>query len=87
MNAKTILRLVFASLAVGFVLHSLDITPKDFWVGALDSLRWAWDNAMDFFSWGLIYIVTGAFIVVPIFIVNKIMNARKIKSRGPNKDI
>lgn len=81
MNAKTILKLVFASLAVGFVLHSLDITPQDFWTGALDGLRWAWDNAMDFFSWGLIYIVTGAFIVVPIFIVNRVIKARRNKSR------
>lgn len=81
MNAKIIIRLMFASLAVGFVLHSLDITPKDFWIGALDGLRWAWDNAMDFLSWGLIYIVTGAFIVVPVFIFNRLMKARKQKRR------
>ena len=87
MNAKTIVRLIFASLAVGFVLHYMDITPKDFWIGALDGVRWAWDNAMDFFSWGLIYIVTGAAIVVPIYAVNRIMKARKIKSRNQSSDL
>ena len=84
-DTRTIIKLIFASMFVGFILHSLDISPKDFWLGILDLISWFWTSATSFFNSGLIYLVTGALIVVPIFLLKRMLKARKHQSPGVNK--
>ena len=67
---QTAVKLLVACLAVGFVLSLFDLDA----LGALrvlsDTVRWAVDNASSMISRGAHYILLGAVIVVPIFLVH-----------------
>ena len=75
-NAKTAVKLVLASLLVGLLMSIFGLTPGEFWRRAADGVVWAWENGLDFLDGAVIYIVTGAAVVVPIFIVQSLANGR-----------
>ena len=71
---QTALKLLVACLAVGFVLSLFGL---DAW-GALavvsDAVHWAIDNASELVRSGSRYILLGAVIVVPIFLIRLGLN-------------
>lgn len=70
----TILKLLVASLVVGLLLSVLDITPQDVFRDLGGTVRETLDAAADFFGWSLRYIVLGAAVVVPIWLVIVVVN-------------
>lgn len=83
MRPKTVIKLVIASLIVGFILVKIGVSPKEFWTGVADAAAWAWENAVSFFKEALIYIVVGAFVVVPIWLVRRLLQRRRKQGPAP----
>ncbi|NHK28868.1 integrase [Parvularcula flava] len=78
---RTVLFLVLASFLAGVLLDLIGMAPLDFWRGIVDGVK-------DFFSalfsigWGTIstilnYVIFGAVIVVPVWLVVFLLNRRK----------
>lgn len=81
---KTIIKLAFLSLVVGMVIVFFDITPLGFWEGALNISEQAFETLKSFIGWAMIYVVTGAFVVVPLYIISRFLKKPK-QSRGSNE--
>lgn len=72
-------RLVLVSILVGVVLSTLGLDPFDI-VRSLERLiRSIWDMGFDAFRWLWRYLLLGAVIVVPIWIVMRLINAPRGK--------
>ncbi|GGD09933.1 DUF6460 domain-containing protein [Aquisalinus flavus] len=78
---RTVLFLVLASFLAGVLLDLIGMAPLEFWRGIVDGVR-------DFFAalfsigWGTIslilnYVIFGALIVVPVWLVVFLLNRRK----------
>lgn len=77
-TVSQIIGLIVASLIVGFFLKALDITPTDFWRGL-----WERVSAMALFAWEgvdslLVYILMGAAIVVPLYVILLIVRKKRL---------
>ena len=73
----TIVRLLVVSLIVGFILSALGIHPLDIYYGMIDFLRNIWNRG--FAALGEVghYFVLGAIIVVPVFLIIRILSYRR----------
>ena len=73
----TIVRLLVVSLIVGFILSALGIHPLDIYYGIGDFFMNIWHRG--FAALGEVgrYFVLGAIIVVPVFIVIRILSYRR----------
>lgn len=76
----TALKLILASLAVGFVLNLAGVTPLQLlqWAGL--KAKDAVDIGMSMAEWAGAYIVLGAGVVVPVWLV--ILGVRYLSRRG-----
>jgi hypothetical protein len=70
------LRLLFVSLIVGAFLMWLDIRPLDIFRGITDLIDRIWGLGFDAIREIADYIVAGAAIVVPVWLVLRLMNMR-----------
>ena len=77
MQLRTIIKLVVLSALVGLLMVIFGISPSGFWEGVARFFRWLWDILTSLLDWGLIYIVTGAAIVVPIYLLRRLLKSRK----------
>lgn len=77
MRLRTIIKLVILSGFVGLLMVIFGISPSGFWEGVGRFFRWLWELLTSLLDWGLIYIVTGAAIVVPIYLLRRFLKARK----------
>jgi ABC-type antimicrobial peptide transport system permease subunit len=79
----TILRLIVASIAVGAILAVFDISPIRFWQGIFDSVRGLIAAIGDSFGEIIVnlttYLLLGAAIVVPIWLVMRLLRGRRRK--------
>lgn len=76
---RVFLRLLVLSFVVGLVLSALNIHPLDIydWV---ERVAWRiWYMGFDFFGYALQYLLIGALIVVPVFLVMRLL---KVGGRG-----
>ncbi|WP_428647599.1 DUF6460 domain-containing protein [Roseibium sp.] len=71
--AQVLLRLVFLSFVVGIVLSALNLDPLDLVNLAVDFIERLWN--MGFRALGRLgnYLVIGAIVVVPIWLVTRIL--------------
>ncbi len=76
---KTIIKLIIVSFIVGWLLSLFGITPVDFWTGLVDFVTGLFETVAGFAGDALIYVVIGAAIVVPLFLVSKVMQGRNKK--------
>lgn len=74
--AGTILKLLIASLVVGFVLSVLGITPASIVARLGGTLQGAFDSVASAFTGVLEYIVLGAILVVPVWLVVVLLRSR-----------
>jgi Family of unknown function (DUF6460) len=74
---RVILKLLVASLLLGIVLATLGLSPRDLYRRAFDLINSIWNMGFDAILRFGDYIMLGAAIVVPVFIV-----LRLIKMRG-----
>lgn len=65
----TLIKLLVASLVVGLVLSALDVTPWQMFEDLGGSVREVVNAGREFFTWALRYILLGAVVVVPIWLV------------------
>jgi hypothetical protein len=73
------LRLVFVSLIVGAFLMWLDIRPVDIFRGITDLVNRIWGLGFDAIREIADYILAGAAIVVPVWLVLRLMNIRNAR--------
>lgn len=72
-----ILRLVVISFLVGIVLSWLDLRPMELVDWTLDTLTYLWVSLFGSLNRAVEYLLLGAAIVVPIFLISRL-----VKSRG-----
>ncbi|MCF8478646.1 MAG: DUF6460 domain-containing protein [Pseudolabrys sp.] len=72
-------RLVLVSLLVGVILSALGLDPFDIWHSVERLFRTIWDMGFDAFLWLWRYFLLGAVIVVPIWLVMRLVNAPRGK--------
>jgi Family of unknown function (DUF6460) len=70
------LRLLFVSLIVGAFLMWLDIRPWDIFRGITDLINRIWGLGFDAIREVADYVLAGAAIVVPVWLVLRLMNMR-----------
>jgi hypothetical protein len=72
-----LVRLILISILVGVVLAALGLDPFDI----LQSIEWLvrsiWNMGFDAFRWLWRYFLLGAVIVIPIWVIMRIINAPK----------
>jgi hypothetical protein len=68
-----IIRLVLLSIVVGVVLSALGITPDNFFYQINLLLRRIYDLGFETFEWVLGYLVLGAMVVVPIWLITRLI--------------
>ncbi len=73
------LRLLFVSLIVGAFLMWLDIRPLDIFRGITDLVNRIWGLGFDAIRVVADYILAGAAIVVPVWLVLRLMNMRNTR--------
>jgi hypothetical protein len=69
---RVFIRLLVLSFIVGLVLSALNIRPYDiyWWV---ERIRHIYDMGFAFFADSLDYLIVGALIVVPLFILSRLL--------------
>ena len=77
---STVLKLIVASLLVGFALAIFDVTPGDIIDWARGTLSDVLTNTSAYFQSALSYVLLGAVIVVPIWLISYLWRA----ARGKN---
>lgn len=70
-----VLRLVLLSIVVGVVLSALGVTPANFFYHIEVLLRRIYDLGFSTLDWLLQYLVLGAIVVIPIWIVARLLGA------------
>ena len=66
---RTFIKLILASLVVGLVLAGLGITPADLADRAIGLASSLWQLSRDVLGWAGSYILLGALVVLPIWLV------------------
>lgn len=74
--AGTIFKLLIASLVVGFVLSAVGVTPESIIARFGGSLRDAFDMVASLAAGTFEYIVLGALLVVPVWLVVVLLRSR-----------
>jgi hypothetical protein len=74
---RTIVKLLILSVVVGFVMSMLGVSPWDLVRFIDDGIRELWRSG--FRALGRVgeYVLVGAMIVIPVFVVLRILNWRK----------
>lgn len=67
-----IIRLVLLSIVVGIVLSALGITPDNFFYHLDLLVRRIYDMGFGAIDWILKYLVVGAMVVVPVWLISRI---------------
>ncbi|MBI1868562.1 MAG: hypothetical protein HYS06_09765 [Methylocystis sp.] len=73
---NVVLRLLFISLVVGALLMWLDLRPIDLWRGVQRFIDRIYALGFGAVRVAIEYVVTGALIVVPVWFVLRLLNAR-----------
>jgi hypothetical protein len=68
-------RLILVSILVGVILSALGLDPWNIIESLRAILRRLWDMGFDAFRWLWRYFLLGAVIVIPIWIIMRVVNA------------
>ena len=69
-----------ASLLVGIILAALDIDPRNLLTSAQVAFEKLADMGVSFFNWAFTYILIGAVVVVPIWLITYLWRVVRNKS-------
>jgi hypothetical protein len=75
----TVFKILLASLVLGFILKFLEINPKDLLLNFGETFRSAFAWAGDFVAGSVEYVLIGAVIVVPVWLI--VFLVGKLKGR------
>jgi hypothetical protein len=73
----TIVKIAVLSLIVGLILSALDISPARILEGLGVTARDAIDTGASLVAWALEYVIVGAVIVVPIWLIVAVIGSRR----------
>jgi len=73
----TIFKLFIASLLVGLVMHWFNITPRSLVVDFGATMQRLFNTLAGFFSWAAEYVLYGACIVLPIWLIVVLLDRAK----------
>ena len=76
-TAKTIVKLLIACLLVGWILSVLDIDPKNILASGQAAFEAMIEFGGEFFAWAATYILLGAVVVLPIWLIMYLFKAAK----------
>lgn len=76
---STIVKLFIASLLVGLVMHWLGVTPRSLVADFGATMGRLFDTLAGFFGWATEYVLYGACIVVPIWLIVFLLDRAKGK--------
>jgi len=65
----TIIKLLVASLVLGFILKALDIDPRDLLLNFGETIQHVFSWAGEFVASSMQYVLVGAVIVVPVWLI------------------
>ncbi|RIY03280.1 hypothetical protein D3218_00450 [Aureimonas flava] len=68
-----LVRLLVISLLVGILLSWFDVRPYEIVDWASDFVRWAWRSVFGSLNRVVDYVLLGAAVVVPVFIVSRLL--------------
>jgi Na+/H+-dicarboxylate symporter len=78
-SSSNILRLVFLCVLAGFLLAALNVNPRDLWIDFFGTLAESWGRFIHFITesagWAVEYFLLGAVLVIPIWIVFRLLRA------------
>jgi hypothetical protein len=74
---RTAVKLAILSVIVGIVMAALNYTPLDLWFALRDFVRWLYDLGYEAFGRLGMYFVYGAMVVVPVFVLARLLSARR----------
>jgi hypothetical protein len=74
---KVLVRLAVLSLVVGVILSVLDITPQNLFQRIRDLLQAIYDLGFDAFEKVLSYLIVGAMVVVPIWLIARLLKTTR----------
>jgi hypothetical protein len=69
------LKIILLSVVVGVILSALGLDPRDIWQSLVDLVRHVWNMGWDAVLWLWRYFLLGAVIVVPIWLVVRLLKA------------
>jgi hypothetical protein len=69
------LKIILLSVVVGVILSALGLDPRDIWQSLVDLVRHIWNMGWDAVVWLWRYFLLGAVIVVPIWLVVRLLKA------------
>ncbi|MCB1883880.1 MAG: hypothetical protein KDG89_07780 [Geminicoccaceae bacterium] len=71
----TVVKLLLASLVVGMVMAYFEASPVDVFYWARDNLRDALGDLFGWAQWSVTYVLLGAAVVVPVWLVFYLIKA------------
>lgn len=72
---SVVFRLVLLSILIGFVLHAFGFNPFNILESIRSLIEALWNMGFDAINWLWRYFLLGAVIVVPIWLVVRVVNA------------
>ena len=73
---RTVIKLLIASLIVGLVMAMLNVTPLGLIQNLGENFEKMFNAAVGAASWAITYVVMGAIIVVPIWLIFRLLGAK-----------
>lgn len=77
---NTVVKLLIASLVVGLVMAMVNVTPLSLIQNLGDNFEAMFSAFVNAASWAITYIIMGAVIVVPIWLLFRLMGAKSKRS-------
>lgn len=81
-----ILRLALISIIVGVVLSALGITPQNFFYRMQILAGRIYDMGFGAIEWALGYLLLGAIIVIPIWVITRIFGIARTPGNGQDRE-
>lgn len=78
----TLFKLAVICFVVGWLLVQFDISPEDIFDNFGENVRKIYDMARRAIEWGSGYIVIGAVIVLPLWLISVVINLLKGRRRN-----
>lgn len=72
---RTLIKLAAVSMIVGIIMSALQFTPVDLWYAMRDFFWWLYQLGFEAFERIGIYFLYGALVVVPVFVIMRLMTA------------
>ena len=72
---SVVVRIILLSVLVGVILSAIGLDPRDIWNSVERLVRSVWDMGFDAFVWLWRYFLLGAVIVVPIWLILRLLRS------------